>query len=71
MNGLCEIGGWRGFVGFAADGEIAHLAFDAALVAAVAARGEALLEDFGDDGLMQRGPVLRGEWPQTGGVCGE
>ena len=49
-------------VGFAAHREAAHLAFDAAFVAAMAAGRHALLQDFIEDRAMQRGPVPRGEW---------
>ena len=60
-DGCCDIDRRRRAVGFAAHREAAHLAFDAALVAAVSARRHALLENFGEDSLMQRRPVLRGD----------
>ena len=60
---------WRA-IGFAAHREAAHLAFDAALVAAVSARRQALLEDFGERRLMQRRPVPRGEWRRRAAAYG-
>lgn len=41
--------------------ELAHLTLDAARVAAAAAGGDTLLEDFVEHALMERFPVLRGE----------
>ena len=48
-------------IGLAANGEAAHLALDAAFVAAMAAGRDALLQDFVEDRAMQRRPVRRGE----------
>ena len=58
-------------VGAAADREIAHLAFDAALVAAMSARGQVLLEDFVEHGVVEGLLALRGEWPRNAAVSGE
>src|SRR5664279_4800872 len=58
-DGGCDVDRGRRPIGFAAHREAAHLAFDAALVAAVSARRHALLDDFGEDRIMQRRPVLR------------
>lgn len=44
-----------------AQGEVAHLALHAAEVSPVAARHDALLQDFIEDGVMKGFPVLRGE----------
>lgn len=41
--------------------ELAHLALDAARVAAAAAGGDTLLQDFVEHLLMKLFPVLRGE----------
>ena len=69
-DGCCDVDRGRRPIGFAAHREAAHLAFDAALVAAVSARRHALLEDFSEDHIMQRRPVLRGEWRRRRPVCG-
>jgi len=41
--------------------EIAHLALDAARIAAAAARGDPVLEDFVEHALMKGFPQPRGE----------
>ena len=48
-------------IGFSADREVAHFAFDAPLVAAMPSGRETFIEDFGQDGLMPSHPVVRGE----------
>jgi hypothetical protein len=65
-----DIDGREGLVGAAPDREIAHLAFDPALVAAMSAVGQALLQDFVEHGVMEGFSALRGEWPGNGSVSG-
>ena len=60
-DGLGDVGGRERSVGLATDGKGAQLAFDAALVAARTTGRDGLIEDFGQDRLMQLGPVHRGE----------
>ena len=47
--------------GTGAQGEVAHLAFDAAGDPAVAAGYDPLLENLGEDGVMKCRSLLRGE----------
>ena len=57
---------WRSW---APQWEVAHLAFDAAEVSAVAAGGEAFLKNFVEDSLMEPGPVPRGEQRRRREAC--
>jgi hypothetical protein len=63
-DGLFDIDWRQRLVGSAPEGEVAHLALDAALVTAVAAGRDAFLENFVEHGIMKSRPVLRGEWPR-------
>src|SRR5271169_1392006 len=58
-----DIDGWQRLVGATAEREAAHLSFDAAFIPAMAAVGQAFLENFVEHGAVEGRAVLRGEWP--------
>ncbi|MEQ1409870.1 hypothetical protein ABK249_33855, partial [Neorhizobium sp. Rsf11] len=65
FDGLFDIDWRQWWIGSSSQGKVAHLAFDAALIAAMRSERHTLLQDFGEHGVMKGAALSRGEWRQT------